>query len=131
MEQRLSGHQHQRHHRPDQRARVPAHPTSKLTLSASANYSDNLSGQLIQSVVAAGGVAPGLNTNEASDSLDLMAVAGYTPEANLQASAYVERRTETFEGESYGVTSLRRKRLLCAHPILDGNVQRRADRDHG
>ena len=81
------------------------HPTGKLYLSVSADYSDNLSGQLIQSVVAAGGAVPGLNSNESSDSVDLMAVAGYSMQRNLQATAYVERRNQSYLGESYGETS--------------------------
>jgi len=96
------------------------HPARKLSLSGSANYSDNLSGQLIQSVVAAGGVAPGLNTNEASNSLDLMAVAGYASEANLQASATAERRTQTFLGETYGVDSYGGS-ATYGHKLFDGN----------
>jgi hypothetical protein len=100
-------------------ALASAHPTGKLSLSASANYSDNLSGQLIQSVVAAGGVAPALNANETSDSLDLMAVASYSPGSNLQTSAYTERRTQSFLGENYGVTSYGGSGSY-ARKILDG-----------
>jgi hypothetical protein len=81
------------------------HPTSELTLSGSANYSDNLTGELIESVIAAGGVVQGLNSNESSSSLDLMGIANYTPAANLQTSAYFERRTQSFVGEDYGVNS--------------------------
>jgi hypothetical protein len=96
------------------------HPTGKLSLSASANYSDNLSGQLIQSVVAAGGVVPEFNTNETSNSLDLMGVASYTPVSNLQTSAYIERRTQNFLGETYGVRSLGGS-ATYAHTLFDGN----------
>jgi hypothetical protein len=96
------------------------HPVEKLSLSASANYSDNLDGQLIESVVTAGGVVPGLNSNETSNSLDLMAVAGYTPATNLQTSVYVERRTQYFLGQSYGVESYGTS-ASYAHPLLDGN----------
>jgi hypothetical protein len=81
------------------------HPTEKLSFSGSANYSDNLSGQLIESILAAGGAVPGLNSNEASDSFDLQGIGSYSPMPNLQTSAYVERRTQDFAGESYGVTS--------------------------
>ncbi len=96
------------------------HPTGKLSLSASANYSDNLSGQLIQSVVASGGVVPELNTNETSNSLDLMGIASYTPVSNLQTSAYIERRTQNFLGETYGVRSLGGS-ATYAHTLFDGN----------
>lgn len=81
------------------------HPTNRISWSVSANYSDNLSGQLEQSVIAAGGVLPGLNTSQSSNSFDLMSVGTYTPMANLQTSAFVERRTQSFLGEDYGVTS--------------------------
>jgi hypothetical protein len=81
------------------------HPAEKLSFSASANYSDNLAGQLLQAVVEAGSATPDLDSSEPSDSLDLQAVASYSPLSNLQTSAYAERRTQHFEGESYGVTS--------------------------
>lgn len=81
------------------------HPGEKLSFSVSANYSDNLTGQLLQSVVEAGSATPDLDSSEPSDSLDLQAVASYSPLSNLQTSAYAERRTQHFEGESYGVTS--------------------------
>jgi hypothetical protein len=95
------------------------HPVNKLSFSASANYSDNLSGQLIQSIVAAGSAVPGLNSNQTSNSLDLQGVASYTPLTNLQTSAYVERRTQDFLGQSYGVTSYGGSGTY-AHELLDG-----------
>jgi hypothetical protein len=95
------------------------HPTNKLSFSANANYSDNLTGQLIQSVLAAGGAVSGLNSNESSNSLDLMAIASYTPAPNLQASAFFERRTQSFLGETYGVKSYGGS-ATYAHPLLNG-----------
>ena len=96
------------------------HPLNRLSLSASANYSDNLSGQLIQSVVTAGGVVPGLNSNQASNSLDIMGVASYTPLSNLQTSAFVERRTQSFLGEDYGVSSYGGS-ATYSHKLPDGS----------
>ena len=96
------------------------HPFGKLSLSGSANYSDNLSGQLIQSVVAAGGVVPALDTGERSDSLDLLGTAGYAPFPNLQTSLYVERRTQYFMGEAYGMNSYGGT-ATYAHVLLNGN----------
>jgi hypothetical protein len=96
------------------------HPVTKLSVSASANYSDNLSGQLIQSVVAAGGVVPGLDSDESSNSLDLLGIASYTPMANLQTSVYMERRTQEFLGENYAVDSYGGG-LTYAHTLLKGN----------
>jgi len=81
------------------------HPGRSLSVSGTINYSDNLSGQLVQAIVSAGGVIPGVNSNQSSNSLDLTAVASYTPLANLQTSASVERRSQSFLGTTYGVTS--------------------------
>jgi len=97
------------------------HPTAKLAISASVNYSDNLAGQLIQSVVAAGGAVPGLNSNDASSSLDLLGSVSYSPANNLQTSAFAERRTQTFLGENYGVESYGGG-VTYAHKLLDGSL---------
>jgi hypothetical protein len=82
------------------------HPYSKLSFSASANYSDNLAGQLVQSVVNAGATVPGLSSNGDSNSLDLMGVSTYTPAKDWQTSVYIERRTQNYLGSNYGVTSI-------------------------
>jgi hypothetical protein len=81
------------------------HPIPKITFTASANYSDNLTGQLIQSIVSAGGATTGINSNEPSDSLDLQAIASGAPAKMLQTSVFVERRAQNFLGVSYGVNS--------------------------
>ncbi len=86
-------------------ASATVHPTEKLLLMGNANYSDNLSGQLYQAVVAAGGVIPGVDSNQSSDSVDLMAIASYNVAANMQTSGFVERRTQTFLGSTYEVRS--------------------------
>lgn len=85
---------------------VALHPTGKLSLSGTASYSDNLSGQLIESVVNAGSVVEGFNSNQSSNSLDLMAVLSYTPILSIQVSGYAERRTQLFLGTNYGVNSV-------------------------
>ena len=95
------------------------HPLKKFSLSASMDYSDNLSGQLIQSIVLAGGVVPGLNTSEGSDSMSLMGVAAYNPAPNVQTTAYVERRTQSFLGQDYGVNSFGGT-VVYQHKLLDG-----------
>ena len=81
------------------------HPTNKFSLSVSADYSDNLSGQLYQSIIAAGGVPIGVNLSESSNSLDLMGTASYSPGGNIQTQAFAERRSQTFRGKTYGVQS--------------------------
>ncbi len=95
-------------------------PTEKFSLSGSATYSDNLSGQLIEAVVNAGGTASGLNSSQTSNSLDLSAAASYAPAQNMHASATVERRTQNYLGENYGVTSYGAGGFYT-HKVPDGN----------
>jgi hypothetical protein len=80
------------------------HPTQKLAVTTSLNYSDNLTGQLIEAIVAAGGAVPS-TSNERSDSLDLMTEAGYAATEHLETEASWERRSQTFLGENYTVDS--------------------------
>ena len=100
-------------------ASAGVHPTGRLSLTTTANYSDNLTGQIIQSVIAAGGAVPGLNTNQSSNSLDLLTVASYTPVTNLQTSGFFERRTQSFLGNNYGVKSYGGN-AVYAHSLLNG-----------
>lgn len=102
-------------------ANAGIHPTSKITFTATANYSDNLAGQIIQSVIAAGASTAGVNTNQSSSSLDMMTVGTYAPFPNLQTSAFFERRTQTFEGENYGVRSYGGSGTFT-HALLNGTI---------
>jgi hypothetical protein len=102
-------------------ANAGVHPTEKISFTATANYSDNLAGQIIQSVIAAGGSASELNSNQSSNSLDLMTVGTYTPMANLQTSAFFERRTQNFLGQSYGVRSYGGTATFT-HTLLNGTI---------
>lgn len=86
-------------------ASAAVHPKDRLTVTVNASYSDNLTGQIVQSILAAGGTVTGLDTSASSNSLDLMSVASYSPVKNLQTAAFFERRTQTFEGEGFGVKS--------------------------
>lgn len=102
-------------------ATAGVHPTNRISLTASANYSDNLTGQIIESVIAAGGVTPILNSDQSSSSLDIMAVATYTPLPNLQTAAFFERRSQTFLGQDYGVKSYGGNASFT-HKLLDGTL---------
>lgn len=102
-------------------AQASVHPKNALSLTGNVSYSDNLSGQLFQSVVSAGGVAPGFNSNDKSDSLDLMAIATYTPLTNLQTTAFFERRTQSFLGVTYGVKSYGGG-AAYSHKVYNGNL---------
>jgi hypothetical protein len=96
-------------------------PAKNTSLTATLNYSDNLAGQLIQSILGVGGVASGLNANEASNSLDVMGIGTYTPFASLQTSVFAERRAQSFLGNSYGVNSYGGG-ASYAHRLLGGSV---------
>src|SRR5208283_201796 len=80
-------------------------PAEKITVSGSMQYSDNLTGQLIQALAGAGTVVAGLQGNQASNSLDMQAMSTYLPTRDLQTTLFVERRTQLFESETYGVDS--------------------------
>jgi hypothetical protein len=107
-------------------ALASVHPTAKLSFSASASYSDNLAGQLMQAVVGAGGAGSGGNTNDGSNSLDLLAVASYTPAPNLLTSASGEHRSQFLDGESYGLDSVGGN-VSYSHRLLDGNLSASVD----
>ncbi|MGA8087060.1 MAG: hypothetical protein WCA10_07125 [Terracidiphilus sp.] len=102
-------------------ATAGVHPTAKLSVTATASYSDNLTGQIIQSVIGAGGVTPILNSDQSSNSLDLMTVATYTPLPNLQTAGFFERRTQTFQGQDYGVKSYGGDATFT-HKLLEGTI---------
>jgi hypothetical protein len=95
------------------------HPRQSLSVSGSLSYSDNLSGQLVQSVINAGGIVSNFNSNQSSNALDLMGITTYTPTTSLQTSAFLERRTQSFLGDTFGVTSFGGA-TAYAHRLLNG-----------
>lgn len=95
-------------------------PRQSVSLTGTLNYSDNLAGQLILPVINAGGVVPGLNSNESSNSLDMMGVATYSPLISLQTQAFVERRSQSFLGKTYGVNSYGGG-ASYSHRVFNGN----------
>jgi hypothetical protein len=102
-------------------ANAAVHPAERLSITGTLNYSDNLAGQITEAIISAGGSVPGVNSNQSSDSLDLMAVATYTPLLNLQTSGFIERRTQSFLGEEYGVRSYGGG-ATYSHKLLNGTL---------
>jgi hypothetical protein len=96
------------------------HPMEKLSVSVSANYSDNLAGQLAEAVVSAGGAAVADTSGGNSNSVDLMSVASYSPAPNLLTSVSFERRSQSYMGEDYAVDSVGGN-ASYSHPLLNGN----------
>jgi hypothetical protein len=95
-------------------------PKQSVSLTGTLNYSDNLAGQLILPIINAGGVVPGVNSNESSNSFDVMAVATYSPLLNLQTQAFAERRSQSYLGKTYGMNSFGGG-ASYAHHIFNGN----------
>ena len=81
------------------------HPLKKLTLSTTADYSDNLVGGLIQNIVTAGGIVEQRTAGQKSNSFDIMEVAGYNLAQHVLLTGSAERREQTYFGKSYGSTS--------------------------
>jgi hypothetical protein len=101
-------------------AQATLHPAEMLFCSAGVSYSDNLSGQLFGSLVAAGSPVPGVNSDQSSNSLDMTANASYIVSRYFQTSVFAERRSQLFEGENYGDNSYGGS-ASYSHKFLDGN----------
>lgn len=102
------------------------HPRRNLSLTGTANYSDNLSGQFIQSIVGAGTTpqasAPSIfDSSEKSNSLDLMAVAAYSPTENSDVELSVERRVQNYLGNTYEVDTYAGSGRYT-HRLFEGNL---------
>lgn len=95
------------------------HPSQKVSVTVTVDYSDNLTGQLLGAVVAAGGVVAGANSNESSNSLDLLGLVTWQPLQHLETSASVERLSQNFLGENYGVTTYGGS-VTYLRDVLDG-----------
>ena len=80
-------------------------PTQKLHFSVSSNYSDNLTGSLYQALAPSGIIVPPISQNQESHSFDTLASASYAILPNLQAQGDVERRDQTFLGQTFGATT--------------------------
>jgi len=102
-------------------AAASVHPVNRFSLSGSASYSDNLSGQIIQQVVTSGAAVITPASSQTSSSLDLLGSAGYTPSDNMQATVSIERRSQTFLGADYGVTSYGGS-WTYVHKLFAGNL---------
>ena len=95
-------------------------PTNKLHLSIGLNYSDNLGGTLFEAASSSGGVPLPPNANQKSDSFDALGVASYAILPSLQVLGDVERRDQSFLGESVGATSAGGS-ILYTRPLLGGS----------
>ncbi len=101
-------------------ANAGVQPTNKLHLSLGVSYSDNLSGTLYEEAASAGGIVLPPNTSGKSDSVDISGAASYAFSPNFQAQGVVERRDQTFLGETFGATTFGGA-ILYARPVFGGS----------
>lgn len=88
-------------------ASVIFNPVERLTLGANAQYLDNLTGALYQSIVAAGGIASQSVPMESSHALDLTGFAAYmVPALHMTFSGTEQRQQQRFAGASFESDSL-------------------------
>ena len=102
-------------------ATVSVQPINKLHVTASANYDNNLTGLLYQSIVPAGTAAPLPNNSSSSHAWDLEGSGNYEIIPNLQAEASAQRREQTYFGQSYGGNTYGAG-LIYSHSLLGGTV---------
>lgn len=94
-------------------------PTDKLHMSLTASYSDNLAGVLFQSLLQSGSTLVPANNLSSSHAWDLDGTASYSLAANLQLQGQVDRRTQTYLGETFGATAFGAG-LTYSHDLLGG-----------
>jgi len=82
-------------------ANASFHPTQKLTLNISQNYTDNLTGYLTQSVVGTGTVVPGLDLGSGSHSSTAGGGATYSFTNYLSAQTQATYYDQYYFGKSY------------------------------
>jgi len=87
-------------------AGVSFHPTTKLTLTASESYSDNLAGSLLQDFVNNGIVPPPINFGTSSSSFTLGGGLGYAIAKYLYGTANATYYDQHYYGQSYSGTYL-------------------------
>jgi len=96
-------------------------PTDKLHLGVGGSYSDSLTGQLFEQIVAAGAiVSPAQNSGQSSHGMDVTGSAGYAIARGLQSEVDVERRQQTYLGVSLGSNSYSGS-LVYTTAVLGGN----------
>lgn len=76
-------------------------PVPRLNVGANAEYTDNLTGTIYQSILAAGGIVGDSTTSYATHALDLTGFANYlVPALHMTFSATDDHRDQAFDGTS-------------------------------
>jgi hypothetical protein len=77
------------------------HPTEKFSFNVGENYTDNLSGYLVQNLGTGGAPPPGLNLGSGSHSLTLDGGVAYSFTQHLQGQAQATYYDQYYFGKSY------------------------------
>ena len=77
-------------------------PTQKLGMSMGMTYSSNLSGSLVQTVIASGGLVSESIQSPASHAYSFTGGVGYAAATNLRVQGQAERRIEDYNGSNLG-----------------------------
>ena len=96
-------------------------PTDKLHMAVTGSYTDNLAGIIFQSLLQSGSNLLPANDLQSSHAWDLNGTASYSLAPNLQLQAQVDRRDQTYLGESFGATSFGAG-VTYAHGLLGGSL---------
>jgi hypothetical protein len=100
---------------------VTLRPVSKLTLSTSVDFTDNLVGGLVQNIVTAGGVVQQRTPGQKSNSFDVMEVGNYNVAQHILITGTAERRQQTYFGKTYGSNSFTGSGSYWNH-LLGGTI---------
>lgn len=82
-------------------ANLSFHPTNKLTLFGSGNYTDNLNGFLYQNIFNTGGGLPIAQQNSSANSFTTAAGASYILPQNIFTQAQITYFQQTYFGNTY------------------------------
>lgn len=77
-------------------------PVNHLNVGANAYYTDNLEGTLYNTLVTAGAILPGTESQTSSHDLNLVGNVNYEmPAEHLDFQGYIQRQQQTYLGESF------------------------------
>ena len=81
-------------------ANASFHPLNKLDLGVTTNYTDNLLGTLLQTVITAGGVVQQSTLGVSSNAFDVTGFANYKLREHINLNASIDHRDQSFLGVS-------------------------------
>jgi hypothetical protein len=80
-------------------------PWQKVSVAGTIDFDDNLGGTVTQQILSVGGTTQQIIPVSGTHSLSMVGVIGYQPFDSLSISGQVQRRVQSWLGNSFGVTS--------------------------